>query len=351
MRWADLGQSRSILALWLLSGVVAAAQEPAPRAILLETSYDFGTVMPGTTVRHSFTLRNAGNVDLLIEGMQFSLPGLTIQGAGVIAPGTDGTVSLELTTEALRGDVQGDVILRTNDSQSGPLRLHLHGIVRSLVEVTPGAVLLRAFRWEAETIPGVVTIANQGEGPLVILGSRTDSEGERFTARVSAIEAGQRYQLTVNLNASSPAGRAQGRVIVQTNKGEIAVPVLTFLKERVYVSPPDIDLGRISLEQLAREPNLLNFRTQAVFVYKYRGQNFQITPESSLPFLALEKTPPVGTGALVDIPQQGPTAVFEVRVAPMRDQLKPGKFEGVIRVTTNDPEFPELTIPVRGEIE
>ena len=53
---------------------------------------------------------------------------------------------------------------------------------------------------------------------------------------------------------------------------------------------------------------------------------------------------------MVNIPRQGPTAVFELKIAPIKEKLKPGRLEGTIRIRTNDPEFPELVIAVRAEI-
>jgi len=38
-------------------------------------------------------------------------------------------------------------------------------------------------------------------------------------------------------------------------------------------------------------------------------------------------------------------------VVPIKERLERGKFQGTIRIFTNDAEFPELLIPVRVELE
>jgi len=38
-------------------------------------------------------------------------------------------------------------------------------------------------------------------------------------------------------------------------------------------------------------------------------------------------------------------------VVPIKERLQRGKFQGTIRIFTNDEEFPELLIPVRVELE
>jgi len=221
--------------------------------------------------------------------------------------------------------------------------------VRSPVEVLPRpAIFLSAFRWEAETKKSVVTVVNRDESPLEILGNRTD--GDRVTMELTVVESGQRYQLAVKLLPSAPAGPAGERITLSTNKGEIEIPVFTFLKEKVFANPPDVDLGRLSLEQLEKQPSLLDFRSETVFIYKYHGQDFRIRVESSLPFIGVAP-PPEGPGAVVNILRQGPTGIFELRVVPIKERLERGKFQRTIRIFTNDAEFPELLIPVRVELE
>lgn len=340
-----------LLALVLLShfASLSLAQGKAPRAVLESAVYDFGTVKKGMKLSHTISVRNKGDAPLVIEGMRFSVPMLRVEVKRVIEPEEEAKIVLELDTAELSGQVRDDVVLHTNDPQASRLSVRIQGRVHSPVEVLPRpAILLSAFRWETGTKTGVVTIVNNDESPLEILGNR--AEGDRFSADLTPIEGGRRYQLTVKLVPAAPAGHASGSITLSTNKGDIQIPVFTFLKDKVYVNPPDADLGLIDLELLKKQPGLLDFRSQSVFIYKHQGQDFRIRVDSSLPFIAIEKTPPEGPGALVDIPRQGPTGVFELRIFPIGEQLKPGKFQGTIRVSTNDEEFRELLIPVRVEV-
>jgi len=325
------------------------AQGKTPRAVLESAVYDFGTVKKGVKLSHTISVRNKGDVPLIIEGMRFSVPMLRVEVKRVIAPEEEAKIVLELDTAELSGQVRDDVVLHTNDPQASRLSLRIQGRVQGPVEVLPRpAIYLSAFRWETGTKTGVVTIANNEESPLRILGKR--AEGNHLSADLIPIEEGRRYQLTVKLVPAAPAGHANGSITLSTNKGDVRIPVFTFLKDKVYVNPPDADLGVIDLELLKQQPGLLDFRNQSVFVYKHQGQDFRIRVDSSLPFIAIEKTPPEGPGAFVDIPRQGPTGIFELKVYLIKEQLKPGKFEGTIRVSTNDGEFRELLIPVRVEV-
>lgn len=331
--------------------IIASAQEKVPRAVLQETQYDFGTVTRGVKVQSTIPLRNDGDADLIIREMSLSLPAMTVKAKSVIPPGNETKIALELDTAGLTGDVQGDIVLHTNDPEAPELKIKIKGHVRSLVEILPRpAIFLSAFRWEVEKKEAVATIENKDESPLKINGTQIEGE-DRFIANLTTIEEGQRYKLSVKLRSLAPAVKAQGRITLNTNKGEIGIPVFTFLKNKVYVNPPDVIFGRIDLKQLEVEPDLLKFLTQTVFIYNYKGQDFQIQTQSSLPFISIEKTPKEGPGAIIQIPQQeGSTSVFELAISPIKEKLKPGKFQGTIRVFTNDKEFPELIIPVVGEV-
>src|SRR5262249_13375849 len=174
------------------------AQGKAPRAALESTVYDFGTVKKGAKLSHTISISNKGDAPLIIEGMRFSIPMLRVGVQRIIAPEEQAKVILELDTTELSGQVMHDVVLHTNDPQAPRLSLRVQGRVQSPVEVLPGpAIYLSAFRWETGTKTGVVTIANNEESPLTILGNR--AEGNHFSADLTTIEEGRRYQLTVKL--------------------------------------------------------------------------------------------------------------------------------------------------------
>src|SRR5271169_2246402 len=50
----------------------AAASANQPKIQLLDPIYDFGTVMSGPAVSHTFKVRNAGGADLVIDRVQTS---------------------------------------------------------------------------------------------------------------------------------------------------------------------------------------------------------------------------------------------------------------------------------------
>jgi len=107
----------------------------------------------------------------------------------------------------------------------------------------------------------------------------------------------------------------------------------------VYANPEAVDFGVVPLGQLEKAPGLLQLLTQTVMVKKRQGQ-FAITKiASDLAFVTVKQTPAVSSSA------------FRLDFGLVSQRLRPGRIEGTIRVMTNDGEFPEVLIPVRGELK
>ncbi len=118
----------------------------------------------------------------------------------------------------------------------------------------------------------------------------------------------------------------------------IQIPVNTQVRERVYTFPDSIALGLIDTASLRRKPEQAVDLTQSVTVYQRNGTNFQIAAETDLPFLRITKR----QAQLKDR--------FEVVIEVIPEKLRAGSFNDSVRITTNDPEFPKLEIPVTGQV-
>ena len=55
--------------LLLLLTVAAIAQDKAPKLVLESTEHDFGKVKENAKVSHTFTLKNEGTADVVIESV------------------------------------------------------------------------------------------------------------------------------------------------------------------------------------------------------------------------------------------------------------------------------------------
>lgn len=65
--WRTMGMG--VLVCCLSLAAVSAAQE-GPKAVVTETSHDFGSVLEGNHMIHAFVMRNAGDAPLDIEAVR-----------------------------------------------------------------------------------------------------------------------------------------------------------------------------------------------------------------------------------------------------------------------------------------
>ena len=105
-----------LLALSLTAAAYTAqAQAPAAKAattagpaiVFEEVKYDFGSVVQGGTVDHTFKFKNTGTAPLIISNIGVSCGCTTPEWTKApIAPGTTGTIAAGSTTVSLVGEVK-----------------------------------------------------------------------------------------------------------------------------------------------------------------------------------------------------------------------------------------------------
>ncbi len=110
------------------------------------------------------------------------------------------------------------------------------------------------------------------------------------------------------------------------------------VRNRVYISPDEIDFGKVRREDLAQRPKLAGLLAQTVLVKRRAGNDFRIETDSAVPFVE------VVTGPAAD------DAACRLDVFLVPENLAPGRIDGTLRVRTNDAEFPVIAIPIKGEI-
>src|SRR5262245_15356006 len=328
-----------LVSLALCFGVRPLHGEESEPAFISETRHDFGVVRQGDKVTHGFLLRNRGESPLVIERVEFSRPGMTARFPAAVPVGGEGTIAVTWDTAAARGDLESEAVAYLGGPAQTPVHLVLMAVVKPDVEVLPyPAVFVSVFA--GDSAEHSLTIVNNDEQPLTI--TRLEAAGPHSNARVETEEAGKRYRLIVVVPAEVPPGRYREQLLVETDhptRSRLTIPVNIFVKAEVYANPEVVDFGVVPLAHLQKEPGLLQGLTRAVMVKKRSGP-FAITKISSdLAALDVQQTPAAKSSA------------FRLDVGLVPQQLRPGKIGGTIRVVTDDAKFPEILIPVRGELK
>lgn len=302
--------------------------------------HDFGAVPQGRKLAHAFVIRNPEDVPLRIERVEANVPGISARFQPVIAAGGEGRVDIEWDTAKAAGPVEATLDVRTSGAALPDIALHVKALVQPSIEFSPyPAVFFSAY--QDERPEERIRIVNHREAPLRI--EDIQYPKDHFEAAVEEIEPGRVYELRVRVRPDVPLGRYREQISLTTNQPEHAHLLLganLLVKPDFYAFPEVIDFGSLRLETLDREPKLLALLTQTTVLTNRSGPVEIRSVTSDLPFLRLSRSP-----------ESGKESRFRLDVAPVLEQLKPGKIAGSIRVLTDDPLHPEVVIPVKGEVQ
>ena len=317
---------------------LAVSATETPRAVIADGIYDFGIVKQGEKVVHHFTIRNEGEAPLTVTDIDLFERGLTVKVNRTIPPGQERNVTVEWDTSNLTGTVQAKPTLRLNDPDQPKMVLTLRAIVKSPIEIRPFSAVFFSL-WKDETAEKSVTIVNTEEHPLNIVG--LEPEGNHFEARIETVEAGKVYRVVVKVPPETPPGRYMEALYLKTDKqthSRIRVAVNVLVKNEIYVSREVLDFGQVNSGQLERYPKLIDFLSEILILRKRQGEFRIESIESDIPFLKITQDP------------AEKSRVFRVDIGIDKEKLQRGIFAGTVRIRTDDNDFPELKIPVKGMV-
>jgi uncharacterized protein DUF1573 len=312
----------------------------APRAIVPDLIHDFGSVEQGSKVVHQFAIRNAGTASLTLTKVSLSESGMTARMKPAILPGEEAALTIEWDTTKTKGAVVGKAVLEVNDPARPQITLLLKGVVKLPIDFQPYQAIFASV-FKGESALRVVQIINNREQPMGI--GRLEQQGDHFQARLKTVNPGRVYQLEVTVPATVAPGRYSEAVYLHTDDAKtprLMIPVNVIVKSDLYANPDAVDFGSVALAQLANNPSAIDLLTQSLVV-RTRAGTFAIkSVTSEIPFLSIQRSPD-GAGA---------SEAFRIDVGLRQDRLQPGPISGSLKILTDDKQFPELIVPVKGEI-
>jgi len=322
-----------ITGLLLFSPFLSSVSAQQDKLIVPETSHNFGVVKQGDVISYTFVIRNTDVVPLNIERFELSQLGMTARATPMIAAGAEGKITLKWDTRNVTGKVTGKGILYFDDPVQKPVVLVLSGAVKPPIEFVPARIVyLSTFK--GESAAQTVTIINNDESrPLEIL--RIERRGEHFVAELHTPRSGDVHNIVLTIPSDTAPGRYLEALEIHTDdptRSPLMIGVNILVKENLYTFPQNLEFNTMHGSQVTGQV------TQSLLVKKREGQ-FEINRvTSTIPFLAIEREP------------DGKSGTFRIDVSIDSTQLKPGTTSGVLRIETDDSEFPEVVVPVRVEL-
>ena len=299
-----------------------------------------GKVKQGVEVTHKFQVKNEGTAPLLLDRIDFDLPGLTAKFKPEIPPGGEGFIQVGWNTTSFSGPIDLEAKLSSNDPAKPKFTFTLSGSIDPVIEVAP---ISEAFisLYPDEKKEQTLHIINHEQQPLKI--SSVEKQGTHFTSSLKEVQPGNSYDLTITVPAGTPPGRYEEALLLHTNHpkfSKVPVGVNILVMRDVHAFPESVDFKGIDLSILNQNPSLIDNLYENVIVENRRG-DFEIKSiETNVPFLKITQAPPSGRSSR-----------FKLDIQVLKEKLAPGQVSGSIRVATDVKESPEITIPVVAEIK
>ncbi|SRR5579875_298011 len=299
----------------------AATAGPQPHIAAPAPSYDFGTVLEGTPVKHEFTIRNTGQADLIIGHVQTSC-GCTVAQSDKkrLAPGEETQLPVTFDTRHERGHASRRIDVYTNDPQTPDLALEIQGVVRRESEATPDEVVFDAVRKETEQSREVAITYNGKDRNFKITKVSNSNPNIAVTQ-----EPG--LKLRVALRKTMPPGPFQDTIEVATTGRPVEIPVYGRIVGDLVTEPAQVSFGILPHGQGAmRIVRLTNNGPRPVAIKEVSTTSPGV----------VAKVEPVAAGKEYKITLQ------------LRKGYPDGQLHGQLVITTDDPEQTSLTVPFYG---
>ena len=301
--------------------------------------FDFGTLGIGEPLEHTFSFQNTGQAPLQIKNVQLSPPLIATKMTPRVDPGAEGRITVRLRTPREVGEFKGQVLVNFEDDGVKPMAFSVIGEIVPSIQFDPAPAFFVAGQRGSST-EASIEIINHEKDPLEIL--RVENPSSKFSIDLETLAAGKHYRVILKLNPEAPAGKSTDTITLVTSSREhpfLDIQANTLIKERVYTFPDTLDFGRIQIQQLKAGPQWNSLLSETLMVYQVGGKDFQISARTDVPFLSIS---PV---------QSKFKDRYQIEVNVVPERLKSGVVQGYIFITTNDPQFLQLAVPVKAVVE
>lgn len=250
--------------------VVANASATAPRLVVTDRVFDFGTVQKGTSLRHDFIIHNRGNAPLDISEVRPAC-GCTTAGewTRTLAPGASGSIPVKFDSAQFSGPITKTVTVISNDPATPETVLEIKGIVRSPVMVSNPVIIFPALTDPTQSATRSVTIRHEIEGALKL--SDLTCDKPNFKPVLKEIVPGRDFELQVTTVPPFESGTHTARIALKTSNADmptIIVQAVVTVLPAVQIAPTEL---MIPIAKLAAPEK------RYIVVLNHRGGDLQLS--------------------------------------------------------------------------
>lgn len=207
----------------------------APAIIVEGLEHDFGEIVQGTEIVHTFRFHNAGDQILNISGLRSSC-GCTaaLLTTRKLVPGDMGDLQLTFNSQGFRGEVQKMVTFNTNDPKHSVVTFSLRGKVKAELFSQPERINWGIVQKGTE-LHAEIDIVNDSAQSITLQKPKVTTEG--VIAELSSLIIASGEKAYLNITAEFPEGkrRLAGYIIIDSDFAalpQLRIPVSARLSQK-----------------------------------------------------------------------------------------------------------------------
>ncbi|MEW6363847.1 MAG: DUF1573 domain-containing protein [Acidobacteriota bacterium] len=313
---------------WGQTGDVAAG--PKPVIYCAQPKFDFGNLIQGKSVEHTFVLQNKGDATLKIMSVNPSC-GCTaaLVSQNAVEPGQTSEIKAKFDSGRFRGPVHKTISVSSNDPASPQITLELTGTVVRLYETVPDGGVSFGDVNKSSSFETQVTVRGM-EGRKPVVSSVAVENDSSFDATFAKKPNSDEYLVTLRLKPESQPHRVTGNLVINLNDPDnpkLVVPLIGQIVGDLVFFPPQINFGRLKPLDNMRGKVLVTIYNPAVKVE------------------AVETEPPVFVATV----SSGTKPRTEITIQ-IKEGAPAGDVKGTVKIHTTSKEQPLITIPLSGTI-
>ncbi len=319
-----------------------AFSDEAPKLVCLEPLKDFGLVVKGEELFHSFEIKNEGKADLTIIDVRPSCGCTVAEADKVIKPGQIGKVKTKLETKDFKGPITKDITIVSNDPENPQMKLFLKAIIRAVVEVLPDSNLrFVKLRKDVGKVQRLLVTEEEGF-EFKILNYESSKPYIKFEYipapqdKINPQYKNKQYEITALIGSDAPVGMVNEKLTVFTNSKlvpKIELKIIGLVRTEVQITPPKLELGTIDATS--------DFQRMIRIKDNSGSKKFElISVQSTIPFITISQ----------EVIKPGED--YNLNIMFSKEPPK-GNFEGkvVIKTSSELEEYKNIEIPISGTIK
>lgn len=298
-------------------------------------AFRLGVVNQGEQVTCSFKCRNLGTSDLVISKVDTSCGDCLVPlgGPQAIAPGGEGEIKALVTTAHQGRAVSKELFVTSNDPVSPTVHLQVTGYVRlPRLIYAPHAIVFGNPR-RTDSVRSELYVPSDEEDPVRVRSASASTPYLSADLSPSTDPERPGYLISATLKPGAPVGPFKASVTIASDnpKQPVAeVPVTALIRGNVDLDHDSFFLGALNKGQE---------RKAAVDVSTVASSPLRIDKiDNPLPYLSVDVKPKV----------EGKEYTL---TATLKPDAPVGNIKGEVTIHTNDPDQPEIKVPVYAYVE